>query len=64
MVTQPPDSQPTVLPVASSLAGYALPSLNAYRILFAICAGSAILGAFLAPFIPTSTQTMEASKVA
>jgi MFS family permease len=37
-----------------TLAGFALPSLAAYRTLFAICAGAAVLGAALALFIPTS----------
>jgi Na+/melibiose symporter-like transporter len=36
-----------------SLGGVALPSLTAYRVLFAICAGSAALGAAVALVIPT-----------
>jgi MFS family permease len=36
-----------------SLSGVALPSLTAYRVLFAICAGAAALGAAVALVIPT-----------
>jgi len=36
-----------------SLGGVALPSLTAYRVLFAICAGAAALGAAVALVIPT-----------
>jgi MFS family permease len=36
-----------------SLGGVALPSLTAYRVLFAICAGAAALGAAVALLIPT-----------
>jgi MFS family permease len=43
-----------------SLAGHALPSLAGYRVLFAICAGSAILAAVLAAVIPRSSSTADA----
>ncbi len=36
-----------------SLAGFDLPSLGAYRTLFAICAGAALLGAVIALTVPT-----------
>lgn len=39
-----------------SLGGYVLPSLTAYRVLFAVCAGSAILGAAIALVIPTHNR--------
>jgi MFS family permease len=39
-----------------TLGGYALPSLTAYRILFAVCAGAAILGAAIALVIPTHKE--------
>ncbi len=35
-----------------SLAGHDLPSLGAYRTLFAICAGAALVGALIALVIP------------
>jgi MFS family permease len=38
-----------------TLGGHALPSLGAYQLLFAICAGSAVLAALLATVIPTNT---------
>jgi MFS family permease len=44
-----------------SLAGHALPSLNGYRILFAICAGAAVLAAVLAAVIPRSSTTADAA---
>jgi MFS family permease len=44
-----------------SLAGHALPSLTAYRTLFAICAGAAVLGALLALVIPRSSATTDAA---
>ena len=34
------------------LGGFALPSLTAYRILFGICAGAAVLGAAIALIVP------------
>jgi hypothetical protein len=39
-------------PRRSRLAGHALPSLGAYRIMFAICVGAATLAALLAVTIP------------
>jgi MFS family permease len=39
-----------------SLGGYTLPSLTAYRVLFAVCGGSAILGAAIALVIPAHGQ--------
>ena len=36
------------------LGGFALPSLTAYRVLFAICAGAAVLGAAIALIVPKS----------
>ncbi|GAA4733081.1 MFS transporter [Phytohabitans rumicis] len=39
-----------------TIAGYALPSLAAYRTLFALCAGAAVLAAALALFIPRSVS--------
>jgi hypothetical protein len=38
-----------------TLAGYAYPSLAAYRTLFAICAAAALAGAFTALVIPVSS---------
>jgi len=38
-----------------SLGGTALPSLTAYRILFAACAGAALLGAVISLLIPSGT---------
>jgi MFS family permease len=43
------------------LAGHALPSLTAYRTLFAICATSAVLAAVLAAVIPRSSATADAA---
>ena len=37
-----------------TVGAYALPSLGAYRVLFAICAGAAVLGAVIALVIPTT----------
>jgi MFS family permease len=37
-----------------TIGGYALPSLTAYRILFAVCAAAALLGAAIALVIPKS----------
>ena len=36
-----------------TLGTYALPSLGAYRLLFALCAGAAIIGAVIALTIPS-----------
>jgi MFS family permease len=44
-----------------SLAGHALPSLGAYQLLFAICAGSAVLAALLAVVIPRHSATADAA---
>ncbi|GAA2557844.1 MFS transporter [Winogradskya consettensis] len=44
-----------------ALAGHALPSLTAYRTLFAICAGAAVLAAALATVIPRSSTTADAA---
>ncbi len=38
-----------------SLSGHDLPSLTGYRILFAICAGAALLGAVISLLIPTAS---------
>lgn len=40
-----------------SLGGFDLPSLAAYRTLFGICAGAALLGALVALVIPTAVRT-------
>jgi MFS family permease len=42
-----------------TLGAYALPSLTAYRILFATCAGAAVLGALVALVIPTGRRAAE-----
>lgn len=39
-----------------SLAGVDLPSLGAYRTLFALCAGAALLGAMIALLVPTNQE--------
>jgi MFS family permease len=44
-----------------SLAGHELPSLTGYRVLFAICAGSAVLAAALAVFIPRHAAATDAA---
>jgi hypothetical protein len=44
-----------------SLAGFALPSLGAYRLLFAICAGSAVIAAVLAFVTPRASTTADAA---
>jgi MFS family permease len=44
-----------------SLAGFALPSLSAYRVLFAICAGAAVVAAVLAFITPPSSTTADAA---
>jgi hypothetical protein len=36
------------------LGAFALPSLTAYRVLFGICAGAAVLGAAIALIVPKS----------
>lgn len=46
--------------VGSSLAGHELPSLGAYRTLFAICAGAALVGALIALVIPRPDHEREA----
>lgn len=43
------------------LAGFDLPSLGAYRTLFALCAGAALLGAMIALLVPTTRSTDEQS---
>ncbi|MGX6449220.1 MFS transporter [Patulibacter sp. S7RM1-6] len=42
-----------------TLAGFALPSLGAYRTLFAICAGAALAGAAIALAIPVTRRSDE-----
>jgi len=42
-----------------TLGGYALPSLTAYRVLFAACAGAAVVGALVALVIPTGQRAEE-----
>jgi MFS family permease len=42
-----------------TLGAYALPSLTAYRILFAACAGAAVVGALIALVIPTARPAEE-----
>ena len=42
-----------------TLGGYALPSLTAYRVLFAACAGAAVVGALVALVIPTGRRPEE-----
>jgi MFS family permease len=42
-----------------TLGGLTLPSLTAYRILFAVCAGAALLGAAIALVIPTNVGAAE-----
>jgi MFS family permease len=44
-----------------SLAGFALPSLSAYRVLFAICAGAAVVAAVLAFVTPRASTTADAA---
>lgn len=39
-----------------TLAGHEMPSLSGYRILFAVCAGAALLGALIAALIPTPAR--------
>ena len=42
-----------------TLGAYALPSLTAYRVLFAACAGAAVVGALVALVIPTARRPEE-----
>jgi MFS family permease len=42
-----------------TLGGFALPSLTAYRILFAVCAGAAIIGAAISLIIPAHSGQQE-----
>ena len=42
-----------------TLAGFGLPSLSAYRTLFAICAAAAIVGALIALVVPASPETRQ-----
>jgi MFS family permease len=44
------------------LGGQAIPSLHAYRLLFGICAGAALLGALIALTVPTAPQGEEAAQ--
>lgn len=44
-----------------NLAGFDLPSLGAYRTLFALCAGAALLGAMIALLVPTNRSPDEQS---
>ncbi|GAA0469625.1 MFS transporter [Paractinoplanes deccanensis] len=43
------------------LGGHALPSLGAYRLLFVICAGAAVVAALLAVVIPKHSATADAA---
>lgn len=43
------------------LAGHALPSLGAYRLLFAICAAAAVAAALIALVIPRHAATSDAA---
>ena len=45
-----------------SLAGYAIPSLSAYRILFAICAAAAVGGALLALLVPNAAPSADSEE--
>ena len=47
-----------------ALGAYVLPSLGAYRILFALCAGAALVGAAIALAIPTHRTIPDAALVA
>jgi hypothetical protein len=40
-----------------TVTGVALPSLTAYRILFALCAGAAVLGASVARLVPRAAAS-------
>ena len=39
-----------------ALGAHELPSLGAYRLLFGLCAGAALLGALIALTVPTSRE--------
>ncbi len=52
-----------LISVTMSLGGFALPSLPAYRTLFAICAGAAIVGAGVALVIPQARQAGQADRM-
>ena len=43
-----------------ALGTFELPSLGAYRLLFGLCAGAALLGAVIALVIPTADRTEDA----
>ncbi|MEV5845403.1 MFS transporter [Streptomyces sp. NPDC051985] len=47
--------------ITIELGGYELPSLNAYRVLFVVSAGAAVLGALLALLIPKHAETADAA---
>jgi MFS family permease len=47
--------------VTIQIGGFELASLTAYRILFAVCAGAAVLGALLAVLIPKHAETADAA---
>ena len=47
-----------------SLGGFEMPSLGAYRALFGICAGAALLGALVALVIPTAVRDQQRGDVA
>jgi len=44
-----------------TLGAFALPSLTAYRVLFAACAGAAVLGALVSLLIPTGRPAAAAA---
>jgi cyanate permease len=47
-----------------TLGAYTLPSLTAYRILFAACAGAAVVGALIALVIPTGERAQRSAAAA
>jgi predicted MFS family arabinose efflux permease len=47
--------------ITVKIGGFELASLTAYRILFAVCAGAAVLGALLALLIPQHAETADAA---
>ncbi|XVU27815.1 MFS transporter [Actinoplanes sp. CA-054009] len=47
--------------ITIDLGGHELASLTAYRVLFAVCAGAAVLGALLALLIPKHSETADAA---
>ncbi|XVV15068.1 MFS transporter [Actinoplanes sp. CA-131856] len=47
--------------ITINLGGHELASLTAYRVLFAVCAGAAVLGALLALLIPKHSETADAA---